>query len=164
MSTDTLSFVDPSTFRAALGRFASGITVITACDHDGRDVGMTVSAFSSLSLTPPLILVCIDHAASVGPVLERCETFAVNILGGDQEAVSRRFSAKDVDRFAGTAVRRGVHGVALIEGALAHLECRVQSRYREGDHTILIGAVEEAAVRDGEPLLYFRGGYRRLER
>lgn len=161
-STPTL--VDPSTFRATLGRFASGITVVTARDAEGRDVGMTVSAFSSLSLTPPLILVCIDHAASVGPVLQHCETFAVNILGEDQEPISRRFAEKDVDRFQGVGVTRGLHGIALLDGAIAHLECRVQSRYREGDHTILIGAVEEAAVHEGHPLLYFRGGYRRLDR
>lgn len=162
MTSSLPTLVDHSTFRATLGRFASGITVITARDDDGRDVGMTVSAFSSLSLTPPLILVCIDHAASVGPVLQRCETFAVNILAEDQEAVSRRFAEKDVDRFEGIGFQRGLHGLALLDGAIAQLECRVQSRYREGDHTILIGAVEEASVHEGRPLMYFRGGYRRL--
>lgn len=156
--------MDPSTFRAALARFASGITVVTARDADGRDVGMTVSAFSSLSLNPPLILVCIDRGASVGPVFEACTAFAVNVLDEMQEPLSRRFAEKDVDRFEGIACSRGRLGSALLDGALAQLECSVHARYEGGDHTILVGAVESAAMRDGHPLMYYRGGYRRLER
>ncbi len=156
--------LDSATFRATLGRFASGITIITARDADGRDVGMTVSAFSSLSLTPPLVLVCIDNAASVAPVLEHCETFAVNILSDDQEALSRRFAERELDRFEGVAMTRGELGLALLDGALANLECRVTARQAGGDHTILIGEVKAAYVREGHPLLYYRGGYRRLER
>lgn len=156
--------LDPATFRAALARFASGITIITARDREGRDVGMTVSAFSSLSLTPPLILVCIDNAASAAPALAECEHLAVNILDEAQEPLSRRFAEKDRDRFEGVAVTRGKDGVALLDGALANLECRVRERHPGGDHTILICEVREAALRDGHPLLYYRGGYRRLER
>ena len=156
--------LDPSTFRAALGRFASGITIVTAQDRDGRDVGMTVSAFSSLSLTPPLILVCIDNGASVAPVLEHCEHLAVNILAEDQEPLSRRFAERELDRFEGVAVTRGENGVALLSGALANLECRVVARHPAGDHTILVAEVREAALREGHPLLYYRSGYRRLER
>ena len=156
--------IDPSTFRATLGRFASGITVITARDTSGRDVGMTVSAFSSLSLDPPLVLICIDNGASVAPVLEQCEKFAVNVLSDEQEPLSRRFSEKEVDRFEGVAYHRGQLDVALLDGALAHLECRVHARYPGGDHTILVGAVEATSVREGHPLLYYRGGYARLDR
>lgn len=156
--------VDAADFRAALGRFASGITVVTARDRDGRDVGMTVSAFSSLSLEPPMILVCIDNGASVAPVLEHCETFAVNVLAEGQEAVSRRFAEREVDRFDGVAVRRGVHDLALLDDALAHLECRVVARHPAGDHTILIGEVHATDLREGHPLVYYRGGYRRLDR
>lgn len=156
--------IDPSAFRATMGRFASGITVITARDADGADVGMTVSAFSSLSLDPPLVLVCIDRAASVGPTLETAESFGVNVLSQDQEAISRRFAERDVDRFQGVAYTRGHSGVPLLDGALAQLECRVTERHPGGDHTILIGAVESAEVREGNPLLYYRGGYRRLDR
>ncbi len=155
--------VDPSTFRATLGRFASGITVLTARDAAGRDVGMTVSAFSSLSLDPPLILVCVDHAASVAPVLEHCTHFAVNVLEEEQEPLSRRFAEREVDRFDGVAYHRGLHDLALLDGALAHLECTVHERHPAGDHTILVGRVEDAAVGDGYPLLYFRGGYCRLD-
>jgi flavin reductase (DIM6/NTAB) family NADH-FMN oxidoreductase RutF len=156
--------LDPTTYRATLGRFASGITIITARDAEGRDVGMTVSAFSSLSLTPPLVLICIDNAASVAPVLEHCETFAVNILADDQEELSRRFAKRELNRFEGVPVTRGELGVALLDGALANLECRVSARQPGGDHTILIGEVKAANLREGEPLLYYRGAYRRLER
>lgn len=156
--------LDSTTFRATLGRFASGVTIITARDADGRDVGMTVSAFSSLSLTPPLVLVCIDNAASVAPVLEHCESFAVNILADDQEALSRRFAERELDRFDSVAMHRGELGLALLDGALANLECRVTARQPGGDHTILIGEVKAASLREGQPLLYYRGGYRRLER
>lgn len=156
--------LDPSIFRATLGRFASGITIITARDAAGSDVGMTVSAFSSLSLTPPLVLVCIDNGASVAPVLEHCESFAVNILADNQEALSRRFAERELDRFEGVGVSRGELGLALLEGALANLECRVSARQPGGDHTILIGEVKSASVREGNPLLYYRSGYRRLER
>lgn len=153
--------IDPSTFRAALARFASGVTVVTARDGDGRDVGMTVSAFASLSLEPPLVLLCIDHTASVAPVLAHCEIFAVNVLAEDQESLSRRFAEHEVDRFDGVPFSRGALGPALLEGALAQLECRVHARHPGGDHTILVGAVEASRVADGNPLLYFRGSYGR---
>lgn len=156
--------IDQSTFRATLGRFASGITVITARDSDGRDVGMTVSAFSSLSLDPPLVLICIDNGASVAPVLEHCERFAVNVLSDEQEPLSRRFSEKEIDRFEGVAYHRGQLDLALLDGALANLECQVHARYPGGDHTILVGAVEATSVREGHPLLYYRGGYAQLDR
>lgn len=156
--------LDPSTFRAALGRFASGITIITARDADGRDGGMTVSAFSSLSLDPPLILVCVDRAASAGPVFDTAEHYAVNILADDQEALSRRFAQKDVDRFDGVGFTRSSLGVPLLDGALATLECRATARHPGGDHSILIGEVIEVTLHEGHPLLYYRSGYRRLER
>jgi flavin reductase (DIM6/NTAB) family NADH-FMN oxidoreductase RutF len=156
--------VESSTFRAVLGRFASGITVITARDADGIDAGMTVSAFSSLSLNPPLILVCVDRGSSAGPALEAASHFAVNILSDEQEALSRRFSQKDVDRFDGVGFTRSAHGPALLEGALATLECRVAARHPGGDHTILVGEVLDASMHEGHPLLYYRSGYRRLER
>ncbi|MEX2181253.1 MAG: flavin reductase family protein [Gemmatimonadaceae bacterium] len=153
--------VDPSLFRAALGRFASGVTVVTARDDDGRDVGMTVSAFSALSLAPPLILLCVDHGASVAPVLDRTMHFAVNILAADQEPISRRFAEREVDRFDGVPFTRGRQGIPLLDGALAHIECRTEARHPGGDHTILVGEVVATTVRDGEPLIYHRGGYGR---
>jgi len=154
--------IDPTTYRAALARFASGVTIVTALDAKGRDVGMTVSAFTSLSLDPPLVLLCIDRAASVAPVLEVSDRFVVNILAEDQAALSRLFAKQDVDRFEGVAVHRGLEGLALLDGALAHLECRTHTRNPGGDHTILVGAVEATSIGDGPPLLYFRGGYGKL--
>jgi flavin reductase (DIM6/NTAB) family NADH-FMN oxidoreductase RutF len=155
--------VDPDAFRSVLGRFASGVTVVTVRDPKGRDQGMTVSAFSSVSLSPPLVMVCIGHDASLHPLIDHITHLGVNILSATQEALSRRFAAH-LDRFDGVGFERGESGVALIEGALAFLECRVVARHAAGDHTIVIAEVEAAGNRDDRPLLYYRGGYAQLER
>lgn len=157
--------IDPDSFRSVLGRFASGITVITAVDGDGRDVGMTVSAFCSVSLHPPLVQACVDRAASMFDALQHAERFGVNVLAAEQEALSRRFAAVDSShRFDGLGYSRGENGVVLLDDALAHIECCVVSRYEAGDHTMFIGEVERATARDARPLLYYRGGYAQLER
>lgn len=153
---------DTAAFRATLGRFASGVTIITLRGADGRDHGMTATAFSSLSLEPPLVLACIGHAASIAPVLKDARHFAIQVLAAGQEAIARRFAEKDTDRFAGLAVRRGEEGLPLLEGTLACLQCRVAARHPGGDHEILVGEVLAAAGGEGEPLLYFRGRYARL--
>lgn len=155
--------VDPDAFRSVLGRFASGVTVVTVRDSKGGDQGMTVSAFSSVSLSPPLVMVCIGHDASLHPLIDHVTHFGVNILSSTQEALSRRFAAH-LDRFDGVGFERGESGVALIEGALAFLECSIVARHPAGDHTIVIGEVEAAENRDDRPLLYYRGGYAQLER
>ena len=146
-------------FRQALGRFASGVTVVTCKSELGNPCGLTVSAFSSLSLDPPLVLICIDQRASVYADLREGSSFAVNVLSQDQESVSRRFASRDADRFKGIGYREGKTGAPLIEGALAFIECRVVHSYAGGDHTIFVGEVEASEVSDGKPLLYFRGGY-----
>ncbi len=156
--------IDPDTFRAALGRFASGVTVVTTLDSHGRDHGMTVSAFCSASLDPPLVLACIGHEASMHHAIMRADRFGVSILAAGQEALARRFADQRSDRFDGVGYTRGRLGVALIEDALAHLECTVVERYEAGDHTIILGRVEAAACDQGPPLAYFRGGYTQLER
>ena len=156
--------IDTDTFRAVLGRFASGVTIVTTRDGDGRDHGLTVSAFASLSLSPPLILVCIDQGSSLHPVIASAPHFAVNILASSQEALSRRFSGKDLERFDGIGYQRGVTGVAVLDEVLAYLECRVAHRLDQGDHTIVVGEVEAAEAGTGRPLLYYRGGYAALER
>jgi flavin reductase (DIM6/NTAB) family NADH-FMN oxidoreductase RutF len=156
--------VDPDTFRSVLGRFASGVTIVTAVDPSGRDVGLTVSAFASVSLSPPLVLVCVDHAASLHPVLRDAHHFAVNILATDQEALARRFSTLDGDRFDGVGYVRGQTGVAVIDEVLAVLECRRVHAIEGGDHTIFVGEVETAHARAATPLLYYRGGFAQLER
>ena len=157
--------MDPDTFRAVLGRFASGVTVVTTTDAERQDHGMTVSAFCSLSLAPPLVLVCIDRAASMHGLLQPDVAFAVNILSAGQEAISRRFSTGDPpNRFDGLGYARGQTGVPLLDDVLAWLECRVAGRHEEGDHTVVIGRVETAGARQDRPLLYYRGGYATLER
>jgi flavin reductase (DIM6/NTAB) family NADH-FMN oxidoreductase RutF len=124
--------------------------------------GITVSAFSSLSLEPPLVLVCIDKRASLHDDLKECGHFAVNFLAEDQESVSRRFASKDGDRFNGIRCRPGQTCAPLIEGALGFVECRVVNAYAGGDHTIFVGQVEASGGQDGKPLLYFRGDYSNL--
>jgi flavin reductase (DIM6/NTAB) family NADH-FMN oxidoreductase RutF len=157
--------IDPDTFRSVLGRFASGITVLTARDGEGRHYGMTVSAFCSVSLVPPLVLVCVDLIASMHDALLEASHFAVNILSADQEPISRRFSGLDEqNRFDGVGYTLGLTGVALLDEALAHIECRRVAHHRAGDHTVVIGEVEAAAAHTSRPLLYYRGGYAQLER
>jgi flavin reductase (DIM6/NTAB) family NADH-FMN oxidoreductase RutF len=157
--------LDPDSFRSVLGRFASGVTVVTARDAAGRDHGMTVSAFSSLSLSPPLVLICIEHGASMHEVLGAATHLAVNILSAGQEALSRRFSSPDAHlRFDGIGYTRGQTGAALLDEALAYLECRLVDRHAAGDHTVFICEVEAALARAERPLLYYRGGYAQLER
>lgn len=155
----------PDQFRQLMSRFASGITVLTAVDARLRSHGMTVSAFSSLSLDPPLVLVCVDRSATMLEVLDVATHFAVNILAEDQEGLSRRFSLEEMElRFEGVAHSSGMGGVPVLAGALATLECRRAGRHDAGDHAIFIGEVVggslDAAAR---PLLYYAGAYGRVE-
>jgi len=156
--------IDSDTFRAALGRFSSGITILTARDQKGRDHGMTVSAFCSVSLEPALLLVCIGHDASMHALMMHAENVGISVLSSSQEALSRRFADPETDRFDGIGYSRGEKGVALLEDALVHLECDVVTRHEAGDHTIVVCSVERAEAFDGRPLLYYRGGYAQLER
>jgi len=157
--------IDPDSFRSVLGRFASGITVVTTLDAEHRDVGMTVSAFCSVSLCPPLVQVCVDHAASLYAALVGNARYGVSILAAEQEALSRRFAtAESTRRFDGIGYRRGESGVLLLDDALAHLECRIVASHEVGDHTMFVGEVESANARNARPLLYYRGGYAQLER
>ena len=150
-------------FRKVLSHFGSGVTVVTASDADKRPAGLTCSSFASVSLDPPLVLVCVDHKAQCFPALRDHGRFAVNILSAGQEAISRRFAtSKILDKFEGVAHVVTDLGLPLLEGALAHLECTTVGLHVEGDHTIFIGRVERIGVPGGEPLLYYRGKYERL--
>lgn len=152
-----------SDFRRAMGCFATGVTVITV-NQDGYVHGMTANAFSSVSLAPSLILVCVDHRARTHAHLHARKRFGVNVLAADQQAVSEYYArstempqhAED----AGARFDRTPHGTPVLHGALAYLECRLQRAEKAGDHTIFIAEVEDVVVREGEPLLYFRGKYR----
>jgi flavin reductase (DIM6/NTAB) family NADH-FMN oxidoreductase RutF len=157
-----VSVLAPDDFRRVLGHFASGVTIVSTCDADGRPTGLTASAFSSVSLDPPLILVCVDHKSQSYPAMRERGRFAVNILAAGQEAVSRRFASSRLDKFEGVPHRITDLGVPLVEGAIAQLECVTVSMHVEGDHTIFVGLVERAAVGHGQPLLYYRGKYHAL--
>jgi len=153
--------VDDAQFKHALSHFASGVTIVTT-EHEGIDYGLTVASFASLSLSPPLILVCISKSSSSHDPIAMSKKFGVSILGSDQEAVSGRFAARGGDKFAGLDVRRGPLGVPLVGNALATLECRVHDQIVGGDHSIFIGEVVDTTTREGAPLLYFRAAYREM--
>ena len=149
-------------FRRVLGHFATGVTILTTCDNDARATGLTASAFSSVSLDPPLVLICVDHKSQSYPALRERGCFAVNILSVEQQAISRRCASSRLDKFDDVPHTISDLGLPLIEGAIAHLECTTVSTHVEGDHTIFVGRVDRARVGTGEPLLYFRGQYQQL--
>jgi flavin reductase (DIM6/NTAB) family NADH-FMN oxidoreductase RutF len=154
--------VDRDLFRQVAGSFASGVTVVTT-GLDGNYHGMTASSFSSLSLDPPLVLVCFDLTAATLAAVDATGAFVVNILGSQQEQLSRQFASRgahsvDIEH------QLGELGIPILNDTLAHFECRVARRHIEGDHVILVGEVVAGAVDHGDdPLLYFRGSYRRLD-
>lgn len=156
--------LDPDAFRSVLGRFASGVTVLTTRSAT-TDVGMTVSSFCSLSLTPPLVLACVDKNADLHHLLPPGQRVVFNILSATQEALSRRFSEEEGSRrFDGVGLRRDPHGVAVIEDVLAWIEGAIVQQHDGGDHSIFIAQVDGASSQDLRPLLYYRGGYAELER
>ena len=156
--------VSSDEFRSVLGRFPSGVTVVTTKATDGSDQGMTVSAFCSLSLEPPLVVICIEKTASVYPALTTAPAFIVNILSAKQEQVARRFSIVDIDRFEGIGFSRSTNGIAVLDDVLGVIECNRFSLHDGGDHTIVVGEVEAGRAENGAPLLYYRGGYAQMER
>ncbi len=155
--------VTPDEFRSVLGRFPSGVTVVTTKAGDSSDEGMTVSAFSSVSLDPPLVLICIEKTASAYDALTTAPGFVVNILSASQEQVARRFSIVDIDRFEGVGYSRSQNGLAVLDDVLGVIECATFAMHDAGDHTIIVGEVEAARAQNGTPLLYYRGGYAQLE-
>ena len=155
--------VSADDFRAALGRFATGVTILTTTDAKG-DHGMTVNAFSSVSLDPPLVLACIARDADMYAVLGRATTFALSVLTTEQEALARRFADEPDNRFDGVPFTRSAAGLILLDGAHAHLECRKSTWLEAGDHGVCIGQVERTTLGAGEPLVYYRGNYTRLAR
>ena len=157
--------VTQSKFRAALRHVATGVTVVTTRDAAGRPCGLTASAFTALSLNPPLVLVCVDREAAAFPALEQHGWFAVNVLADSQESLSRRFAVSGGDKFAGLTFRKGRAGLPLLHGVVVALECRIVDRHEGGDHTIFVGQVEAADSRGDagfEPLLFYRGRFSRL--
>lgn len=157
--------VDPGLFRQLLGRFATGVTVLTTRDPEGRPVGMTASSLASVSLKPPLLSVCVDFTADMHRVLSSSGSFVINILGAHQEELSRRFAeASPSERFTGVGWRETAEGLVTLDGALAYIECERFADFPLGDHTLFVGRVTGGTVATGEPLLYFRGAYGSFQR
>lgn len=154
--------IDDAQFKLAMSHFASGVTIVTT-EHDGTRYGMTVASFASLSLHPPLVLVCIENSVKTHDAIAAAGKFGVSILAYDQAEVSGRFASKKVDnKFDGVPVRSGELGVPLIDNAMTALECRVHSSLPGGDHTIFVGEVMSTRSRETTPLVYFRSGYHQL--
>jgi flavin reductase (DIM6/NTAB) family NADH-FMN oxidoreductase RutF len=151
--------IDDARFKLAMSHFASGVTVVTT-EHENKQYGLTVASFASLSLHPPLILVCVEKSVRSHDAFLASKKFGVSILGADQMETSSRFASKSDDKFAGVATGRGELGVPLIEGALCTIECRLRDQLPGGDHSIFVGEVVDVQVREGAPLVYFRSGYR----
>jgi flavin reductase (DIM6/NTAB) family NADH-FMN oxidoreductase RutF len=152
----------PEEFRDLIGRFASGVTVVTA-EHEGRYYGTTASAVTSLSLDPPMVLVALNKESATGQAISSCGHFAVNILGEGHEDLARRFAVKGDRKFEGLEIAAGECGAPLLEEALATLECRVTEEVAAATHTVFLAEVDRGSARDGAPLAYFRGRFGRLD-
>ncbi len=155
--------VAPERFREVLREWASGVTIVTACAGDDIH-GMTVSAFCSVSLQPPLVLICADKSSITRAVIERGGVFAAHVLAAGQEGLSNRFASKKDEhrRFEGVDWKRGVTGAPILSGAVAVLDCRVVAGHDAGDHVIYVGQVEDTRHDGGEALVYHRGAYGRF--
>ena len=154
--------IDKALFRRVMGNFAAGVTVVTTRGHAETPHGLTATAFTSVSLLPPLALVCVDKKAESYPQFEVAGIFAVNFLASDQKDVSQRFATSGVDKFSDVDWTPGPLGAPILAGTIAHIECRIAHAYDGGDHTILVGEITTADAADGQPLVYFRGAYRQV--
>lgn len=144
-----------------MGSWMTGVTIVTAKGAEGRPIGLTATSFTSVSMEPPLVLVCIHKTIGSYEPMMGAEGYAVQILGAEQEALSRKFATGGIDKFADQPVTEGLYGAPLLPGCLATIECRTTERVDAGDHTILIGAVERVSLDEAErkPLGYLRGKY-----
>ena len=154
--------MDSREIRDIFGHFATGVTVVTTRDGAGSPFGLTVNAFTSLSLNPPLVVVCIDKAAQCYSCFEDSKVFAVNVLSEDQEELSRRFATKGIEKFGEIKWHRGENNVPLLDGSIGTIECKIVNSYEGGDHTIYLGEIVSANASEDRPLLFFKGKYHRL--
>ena len=152
-------YPDMASMRRAMGQFATGVTIITTVTGEGQPAGCTVSAFSSLSLDPPLVLVCIDQGRLMHEQLTGAPGYIVNVLRTDQRDLAVRFAGRGEDRFNGLRTTAGRHGIPLIDGAIAHIQCDLHSVLDGGDHAIVVGRVRALATQAGDPLLYAQGAF-----
>ena len=149
-------------YREVIGHFASGVTVITTASEDER-FGTTASAVTSLSVDPPMLLVCLNRESTTGQAIDRSGFFVVNILTEEQEALAGHFATKETNKFDSVRLHPGGAERPLLHGCLAHIECRVDERVTSATHVIYLGLVEAATASEGRPLAYYRGRFGRLE-
>ena len=155
--------MDPAEFRRILGHWTTGVAVVATVTADGEPRGLTANAVASVSLDPPLVLACIERIADTHDAIAAGGCFSVNILAQHDERTARRFAGDDLsDKFIGVAHHPGPSGAPVLDDALAWVDCRVHATYTGGDHSIFIGEVVGGDAHEGEPLLYYRGGYARL--
>ncbi|MBH89359.1 MAG: flavin reductase [Magnetovibrio sp.] len=155
--------IDQTRFRSVLGLFATGVTIVTGMTENKTPVGLTVNAFTSLSLSPPLVLFCLDKKTASIDAFDRGNGFALNMLNEDQKNLSVIFSTKVEDRFAEVDHTFWDTGVPILNGCLANLECKIESIHSGGDHLIIVGLVERLQQsKNGRPLLYFKGDYAQI--
>ena len=153
--------VSAGEFREALRKFASGVTIVTVAG-DGELHGMTASSFASVSLEPPLVLVCLDKTSRTRALVAETGAFGVNVLRSDHQEASRAFARPGVKPFATVPHRAGRNGAPLLDEAIAVLECSTHQVFAAGDHDVVIGEVTAAGLQGGDPLVYFDGAYRSL--
>tara|TARA_B100000686_G_scaffold350679_1_gene447287 strand:+ start:3812 stop:4291 length:480 start_codon:yes stop_codon:yes gene_type:complete len=157
--------IDQREYRNAVGRFATGVTIVTTVDEEGDKVGITANSFSSLSLLPPLVLFCVDDKINSFETFEHCEYFNINILREEQVNLSNNFARSGDDKWEGVKHDFGDNGCPIFKDSIAILECEKHAMYKGGDHTILIGEVKKMRYDDSDcrPLIYFGGSYAKLE-
>lgn len=154
--------VDGKEFRHAMGRFATGVTIITTRGADRTPYGLTASAIASISLEPPLVMISIDKRSETYPRFFESKVFVINILADGQETLSNAFAKSGGDKFAGLAYETNADGVPVLPDTLAVIECRIVASHEAGDHVIHLGEVDRTHVADAPPLLHFQGRYGRL--
>lgn len=153
---------DPARLRRSFGQFATGVCVIGTTGPDGRRHGATVNSFTSVSLDPALVLVCLGHSMRSHDALAAAPGFGVSVLSAGQEAEARHFAGKSDEKWPEGGFRRGRQGGLLLPDCLTWFDCTTESVIAQGDHTILVGRIHDHHAAEGDPLLYFRGGFERL--
>ena len=161
-SDNASSDIDPMALRKALGSFATGITVVTARGKDGQRVGMTANSFNSVSLSPALVLWSIDKSSNCFDDFIQAENYVIHVLGQDQESISDQFAKSGGDKFAGISCSENHAGVPILPECSAYFECSIEHQYDGGDHVILVGSVANFVDSGTEPLIFYRGDYKKL--
>jgi len=158
--TDTLIEIDPAHFRSVLGHYPTGVCVVSGWRGENDAAGLAIGTFTSVSLNPALVAFCPDKNSGSWPLMRRHGRFCVNVLGADQIELCHRFAARGPDKFHGVSHRLSAHGLPLLDGVVAAIECDIADEYEGGDHTIVVGRVLALEIlRPGDPLLFFKGQY-----